>query len=280
MVGYDVRIMRVFFFRRVVPCVSLVLALLALPATAELPEKAKDALVRGVEAFKAGDYAEATAAFEEASSAAPDETVPHLYLGTAYSYQVIPNLDSPGNAELGRKAIGELSKVPPSFTGYVGALRQIASVKRNLKDFEGARAEELRVLEIAPDDAQSRYTVGVIDWTTAYKAAVAALAAEGFKDDGVGNARLSRDACITLRTEQQPVVAEAIDQLQRALDLKPDYSDAMSYLNLVYRRRADFACGDAAVRQKDVALASDWARRAIQARKAETTNRSAEAPHP
>ena len=35
------------------------------------------------------------------------------------------------------------------------------------------------------------------------------------------------------------IVDEGIAQLQKAIQLKPDYDDAMAYLNLLFRRKAD-----------------------------------------
>jgi len=35
------------------------------------------------------------------------------------------------------------------------------------------------------------------------------------------------------------MVEEGIAALQKALQIKPDYDDAMAYLNLLYRRKAD-----------------------------------------
>jgi len=36
-----------------------------------------------------------------------------------------------------------------------------------------------------------------------------------------------------------PLVDEGIADLQKAISLRPDYDDAMAYLNLLYRRKAD-----------------------------------------
>jgi hypothetical protein len=35
------------------------------------------------------------------------------------------------------------------------------------------------------------------------------------------------------------IVDEGITDLQKAISLRPDYDDAMAYLNLLYRRKAD-----------------------------------------
>jgi tetratricopeptide (TPR) repeat protein len=36
-----------------------------------------------------------------------------------------------------------------------------------------------------------------------------------------------------------PLIEEGIADLQKAISLRPDYDDAMAYLNLLYRRKAD-----------------------------------------
>jgi hypothetical protein len=41
-------------------------------------------------------------------------------------------------------------------------------------------------------------------------------------------------------------VQEGIDNLNKALQLRPDYDDAMAYMNLMYRERADIQCDDPA----------------------------------
>jgi hypothetical protein len=40
-------------------------------------------------------------------------------------------------------------------------------------------------------------------------------------------------------TKYGPLVDEGISVLQKAIQIKPDYDDAMAYLNLLYRRKAD-----------------------------------------
>ena len=59
---------------------------------------------------------------------------------------------------------------------------------------------------------------------------------------------------------------DAIAQLTRAIEMNSKYSDAMGYMNLVYRRRADFDCGDAAARAQDIELADRWEKQAEAAK--------------
>jgi hypothetical protein len=48
---------------------------------------------------------------------------------------------------------------------------------------------------------------------------------------------------------------------------RANYDDAMSYMNLVYRRKADVDFGDADAVKADVAAAKDWSSKAMGTRK-------------
>ena len=54
----------------------------------------------------------------------------------------------------------------------------------------------------------------------------------------------------------------------KALELRPDYDDAMAYMNLMYRERADIQCDDPAARQADLKAADDWLDKNMATRKA------------
>ena len=41
-----------------------------------------------------------------------------------------------------------------------------------------------------------------------------------------------------LREKNAPVIQDGIASLHKALHLRPDYDDAMAYLNLLYREKA------------------------------------------
>jgi hypothetical protein len=40
-------------------------------------------------------------------------------------------------------------------------------------------------------------------------------------------------------TSSEQTIEEGIEALKHAMSLRPDYDDAMAYLNLLYRRKAD-----------------------------------------
>ena len=55
--------------------------------------------------------------------------------------------------------------------------------------------------------------------------------------------------------------------LQTAMDKRQDYDDAMAYMNLIYRRKADAECGDPQAAEQDIKMANDWSNKAMDARK-------------
>ena len=94
---------------------------------------------------------------------------------------------------------------------------------------------------------------------------------EKMVDDGVGNTKLPDAACEFIRAHNMTLIDDAIENLTQALELRPAYSEAMQYLNLVYRRRAECDCGDPPTRAADLKLAVEWNEKATQARQKPTT---------
>jgi hypothetical protein len=60
---------------------------------------------------------------------------------------------------------------------------------------------------------------------------------------------------------------EGIDNLNKALQLRPDYDDAMAYMNLMYRERSDIQCDDSAASSADLKTADEWVDKTIATKK-------------
>jgi len=255
----------------------VVLALLALalhagaqdvvPAQDSHSDSARAALVSGVDAFKAGHYDEATRAFQSAADAEPTWRLAHLYLGTALAYQVVPNLDTKENIAIANRALAQFNQLLGSDPQDLVALRQVASIQRNIKQFDEALATERKIIVIDPNDAEAHYTIGVIEWADAYKFVVQALADESLQDDGKGNVHMSAATCTSITSNNTVPVEDGIAELKRAVEIRPTYDNAMQYLNLMYRRRADFDCNNPAQRKQDLDTADVWVQRAVGARR-------------
>ena len=175
---------------------------------------------------------------------------------------------TPENIALAHKALDQFNAVLANDPHDVIALRQIASIHRSIQMFDQAKADEAKVIAEVPNDDQAYYTIGVIDWTQSYKNATTILGAAGLTDQGDGNPKKSKDVCAKLQQENTALVKSAMDNLNKAVEINPNYDDAMQYLNLTYRRQADLDCGDDAARKADLAKADEWVQKATGARKA------------
>jgi tetratricopeptide (TPR) repeat protein len=239
--------------------------------------KSRDQLTKGVSAFKNAQYEQATNYFQKAVQLDPKNETAKLYLATTYASQVVPNLMTPENLAMAQKAIDGFQAVLQKNPNDVTALKQIASIHRNVQKFDQAKEDELKVISVAPNDSEAYYIIGFVDWTLAYKNAIAVLAADGLTDDGEGNKKLSKGACAKLQQENQPLIDDGMKALQKAIEINPNYDDAMQYLQLTYRRKADLECGNDAARKTDLAQADTWIQKAMGARKQNELNKEKKA---
>jgi tetratricopeptide (TPR) repeat protein len=250
-----------------IPVTATLLALLLVTATGCNRLKARDQLTKGVQAFKNARYEEAVNHFQESIALDPNYEDAKLYLATAYSYQVVPNLDTPENLAIAQKALDGFNAVLSKDPNDLTALKQIASINRNIKKFDVAKEYEKKVIAVAPNDPEAYYTVGFVDWTLAYKNAITILAADGLTDAGDGNPKKSKGACQKLQAANTDLVNEGLQFLNKAVALNPNYDDAMQYLQLTYRRKADLECGNEQARKDDMAQVDQWIQKAMGARK-------------
>jgi tetratricopeptide (TPR) repeat protein len=250
-----------------IPVTAAMLALLLLTATGCNVLKSRDQLTKGVQAFKNARYEEAVDHFQSAVALDPKSEDAKLYLATAYSYQVVPNLDTPENLAIAQKALDGFQAVLDKNPNDLTALKQMASINRNIKKLDAAKDYEKKVIALDPNDAEGYYTIGVVDWMQSYKNAITILAADGLTDDGNGNPKKSKGACQKIKDANTALVEEGLQYLQKAVDINPTYDDAMQYLNLTNRRKADMECGDDNARKADLATADEWSQKAMGARK-------------
>jgi TonB family protein len=123
-----------------------------------------------------------------------------------------------------------------------------------------ARTYNLRALSAHPDDVDALYRQGVMDWILSYqsrmqeRAKLALKPYESLKDKIV---------CASLKEKNLSNIEEGIQSLNKALQVRPDYGDAMAYMNLMYRERADLRCDDSVERVADLKTADAWVDKAL-----------------
>ncbi len=242
-------------------------ALLLISATGCKRLRANDEINKGVADFKNGRYESATNHFQAAVNIDPDNPNPRLYLATTYSSQIVPNLDTPDNKRFAQKALEGFQEVLAKDPSDVTANKQVASIYMNTGRPEQAKEYQKKVITLSPNDQEAYYTIGVVDWKSAYNNAVAVLGKESLTDKSDGNFKLSKSGCATLTAENTPLVTEGMTYLQKAIDINPTYEEAMTYMSLMERRKADLECGNTSAVKADLEAADMWAQKSIGARK-------------
>jgi tetratricopeptide (TPR) repeat protein len=227
------------------------MGLLALGASGCAKLKARDLLNKGVAAFKNGQSDAAIEDFKQAKEADPDLLNARLYLATAYASLYIPGAPSAENLARGQQAVAEfkevLDKDPRNLSAIDGIgsiLFQMAGQPFDPKKFEESKSYHQRHIQLKPDDPESYYWIGVIDWTEAFRAN-GEMRLDYNKNNIKKQVKDTDPLPPPVRTEYASkygsIIDEGITDLQKAISLKPDYDDAMAYLNLLYRRKADIA---------------------------------------
>jgi len=235
--------------------------------------RARDQLNKGVASYKNAKYEEAIDHFQQSVSLDPNLVVARMYLATAYAQQYIPGVDAADNTRMGEQAIEQYKHVldsSPSKELQINSNKGIAYIYLNMKKFDDAKTYYRKAQELDPNDPEPYYSVGVIDWTQTYQPRMEARAKLGMKPDESLNAKdkEQKKLCVELKQTNLPIVQDGLDGLTKALQLRPDYDDAMAYMNLLYREKADVECDDPAARAADLKAADDWVDKTMATKKA------------
>src|SRR5579863_10219363 len=249
---------------------ALTLALLSSLGCNKL--RARDQLNKGVEAYKNSHYEQAIDHFQQAVELDPSLINARMYLATAYVSQYIPGVDSPDNLRDAQQAIDQYQKVidaNPSREQKVNSAKGIAYLYLNMKRWDDAKKYYRLASDADPNDPEPYYSVGVIDWTACYQPRMEKRAALGMKPEEHLNPKNKdqKQACDELKVKNAPAIQEGINSLNKAIQLRPDYDDAMAYMNLMYREKADVECDDLAARADDLKTADMWTDKALTAKK-------------
>jgi tetratricopeptide (TPR) repeat protein len=211
--------------------------------------KARDLLNKGVTAFKNGQSDAAIEDFKQAKEADPDLLNARLYLATAYASLYIPGAPSQENMARGNQAVAEfkevLDKDPnniPAIDGIGSILFQMGGQPFDPKKFEESKSYHQKHIQLKPEDPEPYYWIGVIDWTLAFRGN-GEMRLDYNKNNIRKQVKDTDPLPSAIRSEYASKYGQLIDQgitdLQKAISIKPDYDDAMAYLNLLYRRKAD-----------------------------------------
>jgi Tfp pilus assembly protein PilF len=241
------------------------LAALALVATGCNKLKARDNLNRGVQAYKSTQYTQAVERFETAVQLDPTFTPARLYLAMAYYMQYIPGAESPENQQMADRALDQFQKVLQQDPKNDVATKSIASLYYNQKKWDQADEWYKKSLQLNPNDKEAYYTLGVIAWSKWYPIYGTARAKLSMRPEDPGPIK-DKKVKEELKTQYLPLVNEGIQDLQKALDIDKEYDDAMAYMNLLVRERADLDDTPEQY-QKDIEVANNWIQKTLETKK-------------
>jgi len=209
--------------------------------------KARNELNKGVQAFTAADYQTAATRFGNALELDPTLTDARAYQAYAYMNQFFPGSQDPENLKMAQQAIDGFEAVLAVDPNNMLAVSSMAALYFNMKEFDKAEEWHRRRIDLAiaktpvdPTAADSYYTIGVIKWTESYQPRMDARAEMGMQPNEPGPLKNAQQRQELAKTTV-PVIDSGLDALNKALGVNPDYADAMIYLNLLERERADFA---------------------------------------
>ncbi|MDR3764041.1 MAG: tetratricopeptide repeat protein [Acidobacteriota bacterium] len=234
---------------------GIILAAAVLATTGCTKLQARDQLNKGVQSYKNARYEEAIEHFKNACNLDPTLINARIYLATAYAQQYVPGAETPDNKRYAGQAIDEYKKVLAADPANINSIKGIAYLFLQEKQFDQAKDYYVKATQIDPNDPESYYSVAFIDWTEAYKYRQDERNKLGMKATDMLK---DKKVCDDVKTHNSAHVEEGINLLSKALQLRPDYDDAMAYLNLMYRERADYECDSLDARNADIKTADGW----------------------
>jgi tetratricopeptide (TPR) repeat protein len=224
------------------------LAILALAATSCAKLQARDNLNKGVRAFRDAHYENAVNYFKQAVELDPDLTTAEIYLATAYAQQYVPGGRGEDNEKNAQMAIQTFENVMKRDPNNVNAIAGLASIYQSLgqedtKNLRKAHDYYLKYAQLDSSNAVPYYAIGSLDWLIVFD-------------------KNNTDT----KEDQIKVIDEGLANIDKALALNPDYDDAMTYKNLLYRQKADRA-DSPDDKKKLTDLADEWFNKGLETRK-------------
>ena len=190
--------------------------------------QARNELNEGVKDYSSQKYDEATEHFKASVALDPKLLDAQLYLATTYRAQFVPgsqNLDNLKMAKQANAAFEVVLEIDPQNTT---ALASIAGIHNSMGDYDSAKVWYRKQLEADPTNPEPLYAFGSINWQLSYDKT-------GMTGENVEYLSEEENAQVT------QIVDEGISVLKEAIEIRPGYTEAMQYLNLLYREKGKLA---------------------------------------
>src|SRR5262249_29887011 len=149
------------------------------------------------------------------------------------------------NVQHGNAAIREYRRVLELDGKNLAAMKRLGQTYFQRKEPDRATEVYREGLSIAPKDHELRYSIAVIEWTQTYQPRMEQRAKLKLLPE---QPLIFAAICPAVREANWERVADGMEMLKKAIDLRHDYDDAMAYMNLMYRDVRTSSVNDPAAR--------------------------------
>jgi tetratricopeptide (TPR) repeat protein len=227
--------------------------------------RARSELNRGVRAFEAANFVAAAENFEKALEYDPELLAARTYQATAYRMQYVPGSTSPDNLKVADEALAGFEEVLERDPQNELAMTSIASLYFDMEKLDEAKEWNKKLIAAYPNKKEAYYTIGVINWTKSYGPRMELRSDLGMRQEDPGPIKDAKRR-EEFAQEVMPLHDEALQMFNKAVEIDPDYENAMNYINLTYREMADVApSGDEYERLNSIA--DEWVQKTLDTRK-------------
>jgi tetratricopeptide (TPR) repeat protein len=249
--------------------------------------KSKQAIKQGNEYLKAAQYLPALTSYQEALRLDPKETKLNKHIGIAYMGLYQPGSKHPKDLEYAAKAIEHLKTYVEHYPDDKKALEYLVSMYLNTDRYDDAiNFYQNEILKRDPKDSKAMQSVAMLyfkkgDFDNGVTWLKKRLEVEGNNPEVyylIGVQAWDRsynypDLDPALRSK---IVDDGLQSLNKAVEIKPDYFEAITYINLLYREKAKME-QDPAKKQEYLDTANKYLQQALEMRKAAQEKAKAEA---
>jgi len=230
--------------------------------------QARDQLNKGVNAFRNANYPQSIERFKRAIQLDPGLINARLYLASAYMSQFVPGAESEENKRNAEAAAKGFQDVLERDSNNQAAIRFLGFLAYSQKNFDEAKKWYTRLIQLNPQNKEAYYTIGVMNYWTAFQSDAEARAKTHMQPDDSGPIK-DKKVREQLKEKNEAVIREGLDQLEKALQIDQNYEDAMLYVSLLYRQQADIV--DTAEESKKLEIqANDLMQKTLEMKKKKT----------
>jgi tetratricopeptide (TPR) repeat protein len=274
--------------QRAATAAILLLAVFTLPGCNKL--KSKQEIKKGNEFLKAAQYQSALSAYQEALRLDPGEDKLHKHIGIAYMGMYQPGSKHPKDLEYAQKAIDNLKQYVAAYPEDSKVLEYLVSMYLNTERFDDAIAfYQNELLKRDPKDSKAMQSLAMLyfkkgDFDNGVKWLKERLNVVTTDDERAEVYYLigvqAWDRSYNFPDVDPVVRAKYVDDgmaaLNKAVEIKPEYFEAVSYINLLYREKAKMEL-DPVKKQEYTDTANKYLQQALDMRKAAQEKAKAEA---